>query len=288
VDDEQTEARPLVSVVMPVRNGMPWLEHQLGALVAQQAAEEWEIVVADNGSDDGSQSCVQQWRARYPRMRVVDAPERRGAAAARNAGVKAARGSLLAFCDADDVVRPGWLASLTTALAEADLVAGVFDFGVLDGTPNGVPVLAATQQMGFLPFALGANLGVRREAFEAVHGFSEEFSTGEDVDLCWRLQLAGYRFVVTNDAIVDKRERVGSGPMFRTAWSYGWCGPQLYARYREQGMGRDVRGALKGWAWLVVAGPGTVIPRRRRQWVRTFGIRSGSAASSIRHRVFFP
>ena len=68
-----TEARPLVSVVMPVRNGMPWLEHQLGALVAQQAAEEWEIVVADNGSDDGSQSCVAQWRARYPRMRVVDA-----------------------------------------------------------------------------------------------------------------------------------------------------------------------------------------------------------------------
>ena len=58
MDDEQTEARPLVSVVMPVRNGMPWLEHQLGALVAQQAAEEWEIVVADNGSDDGSQSCV--------------------------------------------------------------------------------------------------------------------------------------------------------------------------------------------------------------------------------------
>ncbi len=186
------------------------------------------------------------------------------------------------------MVRPGWLASLTTALAEADLVAGVFDFGVLDGTPNGVPVLAATQQMGFLPFALGANLGVRREAFEAVHGFSEELSTGEDVDLCWRLQLAGYRFVVTNDAIVDKRERVGSGPMFRTAWSYGWCGPQLYARYREQGMGRDVRGALKGWVWLVVAGPGTIIRRRRRQWVRTFGIRSGSAASSIRHRVFFP
>jgi len=289
VDDEQpTTVHPLVSVVMPVRNGLPWIQQQLEALVAQELAVDWELVAADNGSDDGTRSCLQQWSHRYSHVHVVDASARRGAAAARNAGVQVARGSLLAFCDADDVVRPGWLASLTAALDDADLVAGVFDFQVLDGSPRSAPVPAATQQMGFLPFALGANLAVRREAFEAVHGFSEDLSPGEDVDLCWRLQLAGYRFAVATGAAVDKRERAGGGPMFRAAWAYGWCGAPVYGRYRPLGMQRDLRGALKGWVWLVVAVPGLLDPRRRRQWVRTLGIRLGSLASSIRHRVFFP
>ena len=68
----------------------------------------------------------------------------------------------------------------------------------LNGRPTSNPIPAATRQLGFLPFALGANLAVRREVFEAVHGFCEELlNGGEDIDLSWRLQLAGYRFAVT-------------------------------------------------------------------------------------------
>ena len=287
-DERQTGEPPLISVVVPVRNGMPWVEHQLRALAAQQIGVDWEVVVAENGSDDGTRSCVQRWSERCPRIRLVDASARRGAGAARNIGVRAARGRLLAFCDADDVVRPGWLASMSRALADADLVAGVFDFSALDGVPTSIPVPAATRQLGFLPFALGANLAVRREAFEAVQGFCEELSPEEDVDLCWRLQLAGYRFAVTSDAIVEKRERAGVRPMLRAAWAYGRCGPRLYERYRADGMRRDIRGAAKAWVWLVVASPGLVNPKRRRQWVRTFGIRAGRLAASVHQRVIFP
>jgi len=185
-------------------------------------------------------------------------------------------------------VRPGWLASMSAALADADLVAGVFDFSALDGVPQLTPVPAATRQLGFLPFALGANFAVRREVFEAVQGFCEELSPGEDVDLCWRLQLAGYRFAVTADAAVEKRERTRLRSMFHAAWSYGRCGPRLYGRYRADGMRRDMQGAVKAWVWLVVASPGLVNPKRRRQWVRTFGIRAGRLASSVHQRVFFP
>jgi glycosyltransferase involved in cell wall biosynthesis len=287
-DEQQTGEPPLVSVVVPVRNGMPWVEHQLRALAAQQIEVDWEVVVADNGSDDGTRSFVQGWSERYPRIHLVDASARRGAGAARNIGVRAARGRLLAFCDADDVVRPGWLASMSAALADADLVAGVFDFSALDGDPKSIPVPAATRQLGFLPFALGANLAVRRDVFEAEHGFCEELSPEEDVDLCWRLQLAGYRFAVAADATVEKRERTGVRPMFQAAWSYGRCGPRLYGRYRADGMRRDLRGAAKAWVWLVVASPGLVNPPRRRQWVRTFGIRAGRLAGSVHQRVFFP
>lgn len=287
-DEQQTGEPPLISVVVPVLNGMPWVEHQLRALAAQQIEVAWEVVVADNGSDDGTRSCVMRWSERYSRIHLVDASARRGEAAAKNVGVRSARGRFLAFCDADDVVRPGWLASMLAALVDADLVAGMFDFSVLDGGPKSVPVPPATRQLGFLPFGLGANLAVRREVFEAVHGFCEELPTEDDVDLCWRLQLAGYRFAVTADAVVEKRERSGVKPMFRAALGYGRCGPRLYGRYRADGMRRDMRGAAKAWVWLVVASPGLVIPTRRRQWVRTFGIRAGRLAGSVHLRVFFP
>ena len=115
--------------------------------------------MADNGSEDGTRACVERWSEREPRIHLVDASARQGAAAARNVGVRSARGHLLAFCDADDVVRPGWLASMLAALADTDLVAGVFDFGALHGCPSENPVPAATRQLGFLPFGLSANLG---------------------------------------------------------------------------------------------------------------------------------
>ncbi len=287
-DGQGTSDPPLISVMVPVLNGMPWLEHQLLALSTQQVPVEWEVMVADNGSEDETRACVARWTERDPRIHLVDASAGRGAAVARNVGVRSARGSLLAFCDADDVVGPGWLASISTALADSDLVAGVFDFGAVHGDPNSLPAPAATRQLGFLPFGLSANLGVRREAFEAVHGFAEELSAGEDVDLCWRLQLAGYRFAVAADAVVEKRERVAGLPTFRAAWAYGLCGPRLYARYRAEGMRRDLRGAAKAWVWLVAALPGLVKRPRRRQWVRTFAIRSGRLAGSVRLRVFFP
>jgi GT2 family glycosyltransferase len=278
----------LISVVVPVRNGMPWLEHQLPALSTQQVPVEWEVMVADNGSEDGTRSCVERWTQHDPRFHLVDASARRGAAAARNMAVRSARGRLLAFCDADDVVRPGWVDAMRAALADADLVAGVFDFGALDGSNDSLTVPAATRQLGFLPFGLSANLAVRREVFESVDGFDEGLSPEEDVDLCWRLQLAGYRFEVAADAIVEKRERAAGLPTFRGAWAYGQCGPRLYVRYRADGMRRDLRGAAKAWIWLVATLPGLVKRTRRRQWVRTFAIRSGRLVASVNRRVFFP
>ena len=152
-EKQDTDDPPLISVVVPVRNGMPWLEHQLRALSAQEVPVGWEVMVADNGSEDGTRACVERWSERDPRIHLVDASSRRGAAAARNIGVQSARGSLLAFCDADDVVRPGWIASMWAALADADLVAGVFDFGALDGSPSPYPVPAATDNWDSSPSA---------------------------------------------------------------------------------------------------------------------------------------
>ena len=280
--------RPLISVVVPVLNGLPWIELQLQALSSQEVPRDWEVVVADNGSRDGTRTCVQQWTERDSRFRLVDASTRPGAGAARNIGVRSASGRTLAFCDADDVVRPGWLAAMVAALADADLVAGVFDFGCLNGLPASDPIPVATRQLGFLPFGLGANLAVRREAFEAVQGFCETVSAGEDIDLSWRLQLAGCRFAVCRDAAVAKRERADGLSTFRAAWTYGQSGPLLFRHYHAKGMKRDLRGAAKTLVWLLIASPGLVRRSRRHAWVRSFGVRAGRLTGSVRYRVFFP
>lgn len=287
-DEQDGSDRPQISVVVPVLNGMPWIEHQLSALAAQVVPSQWEVVVADNGSEDRTRACVERWSERDHRLRLVDASVRPGPGAARNIGVRATRAPMLAFCDADDVVRPGWLAAMEAALSDTDLAAGVFDFSSLNGRPASNPIPAATGHMGFLPFALGANLAVRREAFEAAGGFSETLRAGEDIDLSWRLQLAGYRFRVTPGASVAKREIANGMPLFHAAWAYGRCDTMLYRRYRPAGMRRDLRGATKAWVWLLANSPGLFLPSRRRQWLRSFGQRAGRLTGSVSQHAFFP
>ena len=90
------------------------------------------MVVVDNGSTDASVTVGRLGR-RFRAVRWIDGSRIPGPGAARNAGVRAAGGDLLAFCDADDMVQPGWLAACVSALADADVAAGVFDFWSLNG-----------------------------------------------------------------------------------------------------------------------------------------------------------
>jgi GT2 family glycosyltransferase len=279
----------VISVIVPVHNGMPWLEDQLAALAAQQCPHPWEVIVADNGSTDRSAGFARHFAQTHENFHLVDASTVKGPPAARNAGVRASSGDLLVFCDADDVVQPGWLNSFAKALDDVDVAAGVFDFWSLNGLRISPHQPASMRQLGFLPAGLGANLAVRRRAFEEVGGFAEEMLVGEDIDLCWRLQLAGYRFVIDFDARVAKRERPEFMQVFRQAAAYGRSGPALYRRYRETGARRNLRGAVKSWIWLVGAAP-SLIHRgtHRLDWARAAGMRSGRLAGSVREGVFFP
>ncbi len=281
----------MISVIVPVRNGMPWLEEQLRALAEQRCNEPWEIVIADNGSTDDSRLVVQEWANDSHAIRLVDASEAKGAGATRNAGAGAAQGEVLAFCDADDVVQPGWLTAHASALADADVSGGVVDFWSLNGlTPPSPAAYApppATSQFGFLPAAMSCNLAIRRRAFEDIGGFAEDLMTGEDTDLCWRLQLAGQRYVLSVDAVVARRERRGFGPVFSRFTAYGRCGPVLYRRYRADGLRRQLTVAAKTWVWLVVSSPRLLRPEFRVRWASIAGWRTGRLVESVRQKVLF-
>ncbi len=278
----------VISVVIPVLNGCPWLESQLAALSTQRCEEPWEVVVADNGSTDGTRQLVDRWTALDPRIRLVDASVRRGPAAARNIGAADAAGDLLAFCDADDEVQPGWLSACVVGLAKAEVVAGVIDMGLLNGqTPRPLQP-AASEQMGFLPAGLGANLAVRRRDFEALGGFSEDLLVGEDIDLCWRFQLGGRRFAMLDAAIVAKRQKQTLSEVFRRSVSYGRSGALLYKRYRDHGAHRQLRRWVRSIGWLIASVPLLRDRSARAPWVHGAGMRIGRVLGSLENKVFFP
>lgn len=281
--------RPGVSVVVPVLNQADELEQQLSALVEQSCDEAFEIVVADNGSRDRSREVARTWAARDSRIRTIDASQRRGAAAARNIAVAKSHGSVVAFCDADDLVLPGWLQALVSGVRGSDvgLVSGAFDFALLNGGAPGI-VRSYTAHFGFLPAGLGANLAVRREVFERLAGFDEALIAGEDIDLCWRAQLSGFRLAEVPAAIVAKRER--SNPAGRRAqlMSYGRHDVELFLRYRDHGMPRNARLTTKTYLWLLLNAPRTLWDRRcRSRWTRAFFVRLGRVRGSLAGRVMY-
>ena len=92
----------VVSVVMPVRNGMPYLAEQLAALARQTYRGRWEVLISDNGSTDDSAAAIEAVADQVP-VRVIESHDAPGAAGARAKAARLAEGRLLLFVDADDV-----------------------------------------------------------------------------------------------------------------------------------------------------------------------------------------
>ncbi len=277
---------PRISVVIPVFNNADVLGDQLRAVSAQAAGGHCEIIVADNGSTDGSRSVAEGWAGPAP-VRVVDASARRGPGAARNIAVAAACGELIVFTDADDVAQPGWLAACVAGLEQTDAVTGAVDFTSLNGlAPRGPQ--DPSPPLGYLRAGLGTNLAVRRAAFDAVGGFAEQLRVGEDIDFCWRLQLAGFGLRFVPGAVVAKRGRATGVALARQSIAYGQSDVVLYTRFRAAGMPRRSWQTVRSWGWLVARLPTTVRPEGRAEWLRVLFIRLGRLVGCVRYRVLFP
>jgi glycosyltransferase involved in cell wall biosynthesis len=279
----------LISVVVPVRDAADHLGEQLEALAAQDYRGRWEVVIADNGSTDGSVEVARRGLARLPDGRLVRAPGGSSAARARNAGVAEARGDFLAFCDADDVVDPGWLSALADAARGGDLVAGAVDVEALNAPlPRSwhrvPPRERALAGFRFLVHASGTNTGVWAEVFRALGGFDERVRAGEDIELSWRAQLASHRLVVAERALAHERLRADLRSLARQHYAYGQAGPDLYRRFRRAGMPRpSVTGSLRTWAWLAYSWPFAAwSPRVRGRWTLEAALVAGRLAGAVR------
>jgi glycosyltransferase involved in cell wall biosynthesis len=114
-------SQPLVSVILPVKNGMPFLADAIDSILSQTWTN-LELVVVNDGSTDGTAAYLAGLRS--PRIRVIDSPAA-GFAAARDAGIQAARGELLARMDADDISSPARIESQAAFLERNPDIVGV-------------------------------------------------------------------------------------------------------------------------------------------------------------------
>lgn len=283
-----------LSIVVPCFNAAETIAIQLEALTNQQWDKLWEIVVSDNGSTDETLTIVEQYRERFPHLRIVDSSSRRGGGHARNAGALAARGEAIAFCDDDDEVAPGWVAAMGEALSRHDCVAGRLDFQKLN-QPWVIKSHTCPQQNGlqeykeppYLGHAAGCNLGVKRWLHEAVSGFDETLFRLQDTDYCWRIQLTGTKIHYVPDAVVQYRFRQTLAGLYQQARLWGEYNVLLYKKYRELGMPHPSKKKMaKAWLHLLLKCPKIFLGKERRaNWIWKFGWRVGRLSGSIKHQV---
>lgn len=215
-----------VTVIIVNWNGERFLERCLTALMAQ-TLKPHEIILVDNASSDGSIAIVQ----RFPSVRLIALDQNSGFARGNNLATEASseESEWIALLNPDAYAEPGWLEALLSAArrnpiydmfgsklvnaADPTVLDGVGDAYHMSGrvwrTGHGLPVpdAAECEREVFSPCAAAAMY--RRSALQEVGGFDEDyFCYVEDVDLGFRLRLAGYRCLYVPQSVVH---HVGSG-----------------------------------------------------------------------------
>jgi hypothetical protein len=192
----------LVSVIVPAYNVEQYLAEALDSIVAQ-TWRDFEVVIVNDGSTDGTQAIAERYRALHGDRIVLVSQPNRGLAAARNTAMAAARGSVFALLDSDDAWAPGFLEAQMRILQAHPEIAIVTGNGInRGGGEDGLPVRPADDRRPAPTLldilrdetAVFIMAVFRREVVEAIGGFDERFRTNEDYDFWIRAAQAGFRF----------------------------------------------------------------------------------------------
>lgn len=182
------EKNPLISVVIPAYNEEKYVGNTLKTVLSQNyPKEDFEVIVVDNNSTDKTSEVAKSFK-----VKVVEC-KTKGVAAARQAGVAAARGQIIAFTDADAYLPESWLIKISERMSDPSVIAfggqmlpkdvgrvTLFFFAIYD--------IVIRIHAFFGKYILwGNNMAVRRDKIMAIGGFNLKLSTSEDWDLCRRL-----------------------------------------------------------------------------------------------------
>ena len=287
-----TTYQPTASVIVPVRNGERTIDDCIRSLLElRYPADRLELRVVDNGSRDGTAEILQGYGDRIALLHE----RRRGPAAARNAGLRGARGEVVAFTDADCVVDPDWLSFLVGPLRDPSL-------GIVGGTILARPPANDIERFGEAihdhrmaiemyrpPYAITMSWASRREVLHELGGFDERFRRGEDCDLSYRLTQAGYAMAFVPEAVVQHRNESTLPGLFREGFAHGFHGVRVSKRHqeflRQFGHGRvngrayaDIGSRLRDW------GRGRDRTRASSEVAFNSGKKAGKLIGSVRFR----
>jgi len=250
-----------VTVVVPVRDNPTGLRRLVAGLRGLR------VVIVDDGSVTPVRASDfdSQFHEAHRELRIIRLERSRGPAAARNAGLAACETDFIAFLDSDVVPRRGWLEALlghfcdpAVALAAPRIVAlhpsdslvaryeavrSSLDLGLREA-----PVVP----FGTVSYVPSAAIICRREALVSVGGFDETLPSGEDVDLCWRLNEAGARLRYEPIALVAHDHRIELRKWFLRRAFYGGSAAPLSIRHP----GKTAPLVISGWTlvvWMLIA-----------------------------------
>ncbi len=299
---------PFVSVVVPLLNDERRIAGCLRALLSQTyPRERYEVIVVDNGSTDGS--CI---AVRLFPVTLLSETATRGSYAARNVGLRRARGEIYAFTDSDCTPAPGWLAEGVRAIqAGADLAGGNVRF-VFSPRPSGAEIQDAIANLRVERYireegaAVTANLFVRAAVFAAVGPFASGLGSGGDKLLTQAATRAGYRLVYAPAAevahptrrlaaLLKKQYRVGRGHRSLRAASRaaGGGGAAGSRRGRLRRLARTLRGFAPERISLVAramrshgvaATPGLLLRTWGAAWLCRVASALGNLSAALRHK----
>jgi glycosyltransferase involved in cell wall biosynthesis len=206
---------PLISVVMPVYNALPFLDASINSIL-QQTLRDFEFVILDDASTDGSLERLRQWAVRDARIHLHESSERLGLSRSSNAVVTKARAPIVARMDADDIAHPDRLRRQWVIMKTEPEVA------VVGTLCNGIDTSGRevrprdrwrlVRRSGYVPFPHGSAM-FRREVFDAIGGYGDAASGGEDQDLFSRMAAHG-RVVTLPDVLYSYRYHANNATLF--------------------------------------------------------------------------
>jgi GT2 family glycosyltransferase len=270
---------PRVSVVVCTHNGAPTLSECLER-ARHLTYPDFELIVVDDGSSDASTEIAREHGA------TVVAIDHRGLSAARNAGIVAATGEIVAFLDDDAYPDPDWLHYVAAAL-RTNGHAGIGgpnippDDGLVAecvaAAPGGpIHVLISDREAEHVP---GCNMAFRKSALEEIGGFDEQFrAAGDDVDVCWRLQEAGWTLGFSAGAVVMHRRRDSVRRYLGQQYGYGKAEALLERKWPS----RYNRAGSSRWSGRIYDSPAGRTPGRRPM------VRYGTWGSGLFQSIYQP
>ena len=210
------EELPKVSVIVPIYNGEADLPDLIACLRSQSyPARQVEYLLVDNNSSDRTADLI---KAATEGITVCYLSENQiqSSYAARNTGIRAAKGEILAFTDADCRPQPHWLEKLVEPFSDLAIglvvgeIVGLPGNSILEKYAERCNTLSQkyTIEHPFCPYGQTANLAIRRQAFKQVGLFRPYLTTGGDADICWRIQReTNWQLEFVENAIIRHRHR---------------------------------------------------------------------------------
>ena len=256
---------PTVSVIVPIYNGETDLPGLVECLLGQTyPAERTEYLLVDNGSCDRTpdilKDAVAQAQAQGLTLKQLSETQVQSAYAARNTGIRAATGEILAFTDADCYPAATWLENLVQGFQDGKVGLCVGEVTALPGTTwleryaerKNIMSQQDTLAHPFCPYGQTANIAVRACAFEKIGLFRPHMTTGGDADICWRLQRdGGWQLHYAESARVQHHHRTTLKELYKQWYRYGRSNRYLHQlhgiKLTRRLMAHELRYSLARW-----------------------------------------